>query len=276
VRRQILNCKEPINIDYKKGANILIGGNGTGRGVTFPALQVVYYCRESKAPLADTLWQHSRIFGYDRHFETCRLFLPPQLLGLFQTLNEENDVMFEMLSRGMPAQSVLYKIQGSLPTRKNVLDQEALSVPVGGVDYYVGGVSHKTTEGIDDRMGLLDREAEIPIQEASELLSFIDPESKVEQRRLSQYASCLNSLQAAGYDHCHLIVRIDRDISKDSGTLLSPTDRKRSSSIPDKPVLILYRVNGQLDKGWKGKPVWVPNIRFPKGKMFYGIDEESC
>ncbi|HAB98821.1 MAG TPA: hypothetical protein DCE71_03255 [Parachlamydiales bacterium] len=43
VQRQILNSKETLEIDYAKGSNILIGGNGTGRGITFPALQVVYF-----------------------------------------------------------------------------------------------------------------------------------------------------------------------------------------------------------------------------------------
>jgi hypothetical protein len=36
------------------------------RGLTIPKLQTVYYSRTSKAPNADTFWQHSRIFGYDR------------------------------------------------------------------------------------------------------------------------------------------------------------------------------------------------------------------
>lgn len=276
VRRQILNSKKLIEIDYEQGANILIGGNGTGRGITFPVLQVVYYCRETRTPLADTSWQHSRIFGYDRHLGTCRLFLPPQLLRIFQRLNLENDAMFAMLSEGIPAKSSLYKLEGTLPTRKNVLDKESLIITVGGVDYFIGGVSHKTTDELDCKIGIVDRESEITLEEAVELLSLVDPEGKSEEQELAQYASCFTSLKTAGHSHCHLIVRVDRDISKDSGTLLSPNDRQRGASITGKPVLTLYRVIGQRAKGWEGKPVWVPNIRFPAGKMFYGIDEESC
>ena len=62
----VLNQNTPADIDYSEGFNILIGGNSLGRGVTFPALQTVYYCRSTKVPQADTMWQHSRMFGYDR------------------------------------------------------------------------------------------------------------------------------------------------------------------------------------------------------------------
>ena len=42
---------------------------------------------------------------------------------------------------------------------------------------------------------------------------------------------------------------------------------------PDDVVLTLYRVNGTIDKGWSGQPLWIPNIKFPEGLCFY--DSES-
>ena len=54
------------NEEYESGCNFVIGGNTLGRGVTFPSLQTIYYTRTSKTPQADTMWQHSRMFGYDR------------------------------------------------------------------------------------------------------------------------------------------------------------------------------------------------------------------
>ncbi len=84
--------RRPINVhvinsqteipDYSQGLNIIIGGNSLGRGVTFPVLQTVYYCRSSKSPQADTFWQHCRMFGYDRDPSLMRLFLPGSLLNL--------------------------------------------------------------------------------------------------------------------------------------------------------------------------------------------------
>ncbi|HAB98822.1 MAG TPA: hypothetical protein DCE71_03260 [Parachlamydiales bacterium] len=222
--------------------------------------------------IADTLWQHSRIFGYDRHLETCRIFLPPQLLRIFQRLNLENDAMFSKLSEGISPQSTLYKMEGTLPSRKNVLDRGALSILVGGVDYFSVDVSDEAIEKLDAEIGLADREGGISIDEAAALLGLMQDE-KAGEGEIIQYVSCLEALKAAGYANCHLIVRADRDISKESGTLLSPNDRLKGAAIIERPVLTLYRVNGQTSKGWEGKPVWIPNIRFPEGKLFYGIDE---
>lgn len=63
----IMNGKSDIDSsEYETGCNFIIGGNTLGRGVTFPSLQTIYYTRTSKKPQADTMWQHSRMFGYDR------------------------------------------------------------------------------------------------------------------------------------------------------------------------------------------------------------------
>ena len=70
-----------------------------------------------------------------------------------------------------------------------------------------------------------------------------------------------------------LIVRRDRNISRGTGTLLSPNDRLLGDKYPNDVVLTLYRVNGSIDKGWNGQPLWIPNIKFPEGLCFY--DSES-
>ncbi len=70
-----------------------------------------------------------------------------------------------------------------------------------------------------------------------------------------------------------MIVRRNRNISKGTGTLLSPDDRALGDSIKKLPVLILYRVEGEKDKGWDGMPLWIPNIKLPEGKNFFKIDE---
>ena len=130
-KMQILNSNSISEIDYEKGSNILIGGNATGRGITFPGLQVVYYCRESRIPQADTLWQHSRIFGYDRNPNSCRIFLPPRLLQIFRRLNEANDSMFNVLAEHGLDQVTILEPEGVIPARKNVIDQEALISIIG-------------------------------------------------------------------------------------------------------------------------------------------------
>ena len=67
VKVLVMNGKNDVaSEEYSSGSNIVIGGNTLGRGVTFPSLHTIYYTRTSKKPQADTMWQHSRMFGYDR------------------------------------------------------------------------------------------------------------------------------------------------------------------------------------------------------------------
>ncbi len=271
IRTQKLNSETIEKSEYDTGSNILIGGNATGRGITFPGLQVVYYCRESKSPQADTLWQHSRIFGYDRKFDACRVFLPTLLLRIFRSLNESNDALFGMLAEHGLDQITLLQPEGVSPTRKNVLDQRSINPVVGDCNRFFEGVSPVPTTQIDSFIRKEDREEDISIENAIQLLEMIDPVEDFDRQDLRLYINCLKALQSAGDRICHLIVRTDRDITRETGSLLSQNDRQRGSLITDRTVLTIYRVNGQVDKGWTGSAVWVPNIKFPKGRCFYSV-----
>ena len=70
----------------------MIGGNVIGRGLTIPKLQTVYYSRTAKKPNADTFWQHSRIFGYDRDTSLLRLYMPMDVYKFFVSLNQANNL----------------------------------------------------------------------------------------------------------------------------------------------------------------------------------------
>ena len=73
--------------EYGTGSNIVIGGNVLGRGVTFPKLQTLYYTRTAKKPQADTMWQHSRMFGYDRDPGLMEVYLTQSLYKIFSDIN---------------------------------------------------------------------------------------------------------------------------------------------------------------------------------------------
>ena len=91
---------------------------------------------------------------------------------------------------------------------------------------------------------------------------------------INKYVSCIKALREKRPSvKCRLIVRIDRDISKGTGTMLSPTDRQLGDKFNDDIVLTMYRLVGSTDKGWKGKPLWMPNIKFPEGICFYNTLE---
>lgn len=264
----------PDALDLSKGYNIIVGGNTLGRGLTFPNLQTVYYCRTSKTPQADTFWQHSRIFGYDREKELVRIFIPRRLHSLFVALNEANDILIKQIENGLDDIQLLYP-EGVRPTRKNVLDNKYLNMIVGGVNMFASYPTSVHTQEINE---LIEYAAEsefvdVTADELTSILELIVLENSSDFDT-NKYISCIKALREKRPSvKCRLIVRIDRDISKGTGTMLSPTDRQFGDKFNDDIVLTMYRLVGSVDKGWEGKPLWMPNIKFPDGICFYNTLE---
>lgn len=264
-----LNSKTLEGTTYDSGLNIIVGGNTLGRGVTFPCLQTVYYCRSAKTPQADTTWQHARIFGYDRDPDLCRIFSPAPLLKLFRELNDANNALFNILSTKGPNSVKILTPSGTRPTRSNVVSKDDLMIVTGGVNYFPSLPQTKNLEALDKILGKDDFEGDIDLVEVEKILSLTEVEPADTWTQHS-FQKCVETLQKSGKEKkCRLIVRVDRNIGKDTGTLLSPDDRKLGEQFPDRVVLTLYRVRGDIEKGWEGKPLWIPNIKFTEGTCFY-------
>ena len=272
-------CRDENNpdaLDLSKGFNIVVGGNTLGRGITFPNLQTVYYCRTSKAPQADTFWQHSRIFGYDREKQLVRLFIPKSLYTLFSELNSANDILINQIENGVEnLQIVLSK--HIKPTRKNVLDKDYINVISGGVNMFASSPSCVNTASIDNLIASYANEdiIEVETELLLKILDLLVLESSNDFNK-EKYVACINGLKAKRPQiKCKLIVRTNRDISKNTGTMLSPNDRRLGDSCHKDVVLTMYRLNGDKDKGWEGKPLWMPNIKFPDDCCINDLNETS-
>ena len=268
------DANNPDALDLSKGLNIVVGGNTLGRGITFPHLQTVYYCRSSKTPQADTFWQHSRIFGYDREKELVRIFIPQSLHSLFVSLNESNEILTKQIENGIDNIQIIYP-EGIKPTRKNVLDNKYLNLIVGGVNMFASNPISNYTQDVDK---LVEKYANLEYANVSAetLISILKKTGSADYTDFDskKYIPCIKALQEKRPTiKCRLIVRTNRDISKGTGTLLSPTDRKLGEKFNDDITLTIYRINGSTDKGWNGVPIWIPNIKFPNGICFYNIVE---
>ena len=136
VKILIMNGKNAISSDqYSTGANIVIGGNTLGRGVTFPSLHTIYYTRTAKKPQADTMWQHSRMFGYDRDPGLMMVYIDEPLYKLFSDINATNNSLIAQVESGTDHIKVYYP-NGLKPTRSNVLDERHVATISGGTNYY--------------------------------------------------------------------------------------------------------------------------------------------
>jgi hypothetical protein len=260
---------------FDTGLNIVIGGNSLGRGVTFKGLQTVYYCRESKSPQADTFWQHCRMFGYDRDPLLMRVFMPEALFNMFSEINASNEVLIKEIEEGRFDQLQIITTGKIKPTRKNVVDQSKYSIIVGGVNYFPPSQEQENAKVLDsilenfDNTGLHD----IRIDDAIGIIENLNSDLS-NNWSIPAYASALHSIKSGkdAPDLVKLIVRRDRDIKRGTGTLLSPNDRALGEDFPNITVITLYRLKGQEEKGWKGSPFWIPNIKLPKGNIFHRAD----
>ena len=68
------------------------------------------------------------------------------------------------------------------------------------------------------------------------------------------------------------MVKTGRNLSKGTGTMLSPDDRKLGEEYPNDLFLTLYKVVGNKNNDWQGEDFWLPNIKLPyKGLVYWGI-----
>lgn len=208
------------------------------------------------------------IFGYDRDSGLCRIFSPRPLIKLFRELNDANNALFDTLRKKGPQAVSLLTPQGTRPTRMNVVLKEELMVVAGGVNYFPLNPTHASLDELDKQLGTKDSEKDISLAEAEKILRLISVE-KTDLWNQHSFADCVETLRKTAKYNCRLIVRTERSISKGTGTLLSPTDRKIGEDIDDRLVLTMYRLKGEATKGWEDRPLWVPNIKFPDGTYFY-------
>ena len=268
----VMNGKNDIeSSEYSSGCNFVIGGNTLGRGVTFPGLQTIYYTRTSKKPQADTMWQHSRMFGYDRGM--MMIYIDEKLYKLFSDINATNNSIIAQIERGLQEIKIYYP-NGLNPTRKNVLDNDHVEILSGGTNYYP---SYPDNDSIEDISNLLEKFAEsepyyqVNLRLIKELLSHIIPSPDFKLKAFQSVLDTIISDQPTGQGI--LIVRRNRDVAQGTGALLSPNDWQLGNSFTNSVVLTMYQVTG--NKGWGGQQLWVPNIKLPNDVMYYDVIEEE-
>ena len=274
VKILVMNGKNDISSEeYSSGSNIVIGGNTLGRGVTFPALHTIYYTRTSKKPQADTMWQHSRMFGYDRDPGMMMVYIDEPLYKLFADINATNNAIIAQVERGAEHIKMFYP-EGLNPTRANVLDNKKVFTLSGGTNYYPYYPDNHSIEDLDKLLAPFDDSEpsyQVSLRLLKELFSHI---SSADDFKIPSFISVIDTMLAEHpASQGILIVRRNRNVAQGTGALLSPNDWSLGASFPSKVVLTMYKVTGQ--KGWGGKQLWVPNIKLPDNIVYYDILDED-
>lgn len=272
VKVLVMNGKNDVASDeYSSGSNIVIGGNTLGRGVTFPSLHTIYYTRTSKKPQADTMWQHSRMFGYDRDPGMMRVYIDEPLYKLFSDINATNNSIISQIESGTEQVKIYYP-QGLNPTRANVLDNKRVFMLSGGTNYYPFDPDNDSIEALDALLApFSDAEPsyQVNLRLMKEIFSHI---TSGEDFEINSFVSVLDTILAEKPSaQGILIVRRGRDVAKGTGALLSPNDWALGGSFPNQVVLTMYKVTGR--KGWDGRELWVPNIKLPNNVVYYDVKD---
>lgn len=273
VKILIMNGKNEVSSEeYACGYNIVVGGNTLGRGVTFPGLHTIYYTRTSRKPQADTMWQHSRMFGYDRDPGLMKVFIDEPLYKLFADINATNNSIISQVENGSGKIRIYYP-EGLNPTRANVLDSRRVSMISGGTNYYPFSPDNDSIEDIDSLLAPFDDKEpvyQVSLRFMQEILKHILSEADFSVQAFSEVLNAVLSEKPAAQGY--LIVRRNRDVAKGTGALLSPNDWSLGAAYTEQTVLTMYKVTGS--KGWNGRKLWVPNIKLPSGTVYYNITEE--
>lgn len=250
------------NTQYEQGINIIVGGNSLGRGVTFPQLQTIYYCRVAKSPQADTMWQHARMFGYDRDPDLLRVFMPPKLFKLFSDINTTNNSIIAQIESSKGGSDIrIFYPNGLKPTRKNVLDKKLVGMLSGGVNYFPFEPTNKDIDALSEMLApFTDEIYSVSLKMINGILEMVDSDG--DDWSANTFIGFVKTFIAENpLAQGKLIVRRERNIAKGTGTLLSPNDRKLGDDYSNEVVLTMYQVTG--DKGWDGKNSGFLTLNFP-------------
>lgn len=266
----VMNGKNDISSEeYSSGSNIVIGGNTLGRGVTFPSLHTIYYTRTSKKPQADTMWQHSRMFGYDRDPGMMRVYIDEPLYKLFSDINATNNSIIAQVENGTEHIRVFYP-KGLNPTRANVLDNQKVLMLSGGTNYYPFSPENNSIEDLDKLLAPFGEEEpfyQVNLRLMKEIFARVTSDEDFDIKSFVSVLDTILAEQPAAQGI--LIVRRNRDVAKGTGALLSPNDWKLGASFANQVVLTVYKVTGR--KGWNGRELWIPNIKLPNNIVYYDV-----
>lgn len=274
---------------YTAPYNILIGGDRLGRGLTIKNLIVTYYGRLSSAPKVDTMLQHSRMYGYrQENLDIMRVFSTEELLRIYHDVYISDKEEWEYFS-GTGGDRLVLPVILSLEQNRRLRATRNQVVPLENVLKYFPGRAYimydavpENAEEINRKLETFKDNAQYPVETTFETVTSLielTKSSDLEQRWNSEALKKIfekmenqrNERDENGEEIPRitpfLVVRKNRDEKKEYRAILSSDDNE--IRIRNGLILFMYRLTGNVDKGWDGRQVWVPVLRFPSGRAYY-------
>ncbi|UIJ72213.1 Z1 domain-containing protein [Aurantimonas sp. HBX-1] len=282
---------ETAELRLRTKANLFIGGSILDRGITVPNLIAFYYGRNPKRMQADTVLQHSRMYGARHHddlavtrFYTSRgvhtrlsniYALETALREAFESGAHDAGVVFiqsDTRQGFVPCAPSKIKLsdvvairpnEALLPTRFDTIAASRLARHVAVIDKLVPSTAFDARAFVD-----------ISLEQATALLDAIEPTIELAEDGEFDWDAMRGLLQYyAERDRGHALLlvetgrRLDRAKSGDrSGLSILGTTELRAlvrSPMRTAPAIVLLRQEGGPGLGWKAGPFWWPMLVAP-------------
>lgn len=274
--------------------NIFIGGNILDRGITIPNLICFYYGRNPKRMQADTVLQHSRMYGARnrRDLAVARFYTSRGVYDRLRTINGFEVALRHAFEGGAHDRGVAFirsdAGQGVVPcSPSKVLLSDIVSVDPGGRLLPVGFQSRAATH-------IATKTAQIAKMLPSECVDSGTPilvDTELAHRICEKIAETLDTEESGwgwqGFqavmdyfgrttpvenhrNKVWLLGLSDRSIARvrSHGRFENSPDTKQQRVIAEKfardiPILMLFAQEGAKEKGWAGHPFWWPVLIAP-------------
>ena len=268
--------------------NIFVGGNILDRGITIPNLIAFYYGRNPRTMQADTVLQHSRMYGNRdrRDLAVTRFYTSRAVYNRLYIINEFENALREAFESGAHNQGVVFiqtdRTNGVKPCAPNkILMSNVVAVKPNGL-YLPTGFYTKAGQEMVKRQMVLDNLI-LPLKKRGD--EFIEIEKNDALKILSEIEKSLElSNEDFEWDAMHglleyyasergkvlLLIETGRKINREksgdkSGLSILGADTRKKVTIQShsEPVLVLLQQEGSIELNWSGHKFWWPILAAP-------------
>lgn len=285
---------ETAELKLRAACNVFIGGSILDRGITIPNLIAFYYGRNPKRMQADTVLQHSRMYGARdrRDLAVTRFYTSRAVYDRLKRIHEFEVALRKAFEKGAHDRGVAFIRTDATRTvvpcaPSKVLLSNLISVRPGGrllpVGFQSRAKSHieRHVAKLDDMVLASWRDTQTPTKVSTEklhrIIDEIEPTFDIDGtdwdwRAFHAAIDFFSRMTApdAERDGAFVLALTDRDISRirESGRFQNAPDTKQQHDIAEVyarklPMLLLFRINGRQEKGWGGYPFWWPVLIAP-------------
>lgn len=275
--------------------NIFIGGNILDRGITIPNLISFYYGRNPKKMQADTVLQHSRMYGARdrRDLAVTRFYTSSGVYERLQMIDQLENALREAFEKGAHDRGVAFirsddkKILVPCAPNKVALSDVVSLAPGGrllpvGFEMRAASTIKKHIEKLDKLVPPsctdADEPALVTIELAHEICNEIMLTMDTSGREwnwegFSAVMDYFSKLTDKGNhkNKIWVLALTGRSMTRTraGGRFSNAPDTKQQRDIAEKiakdiPMLLLLRQEGTKEQGWSGHPFWWPVLIAPQ------------